>query len=177
MCVGAHSVMFDSLRPHGLQPARFLCPWDSPGKNTGVGCRFLLQGIFPIQGLNLGLLLGRRILYHGATWEAGSELTAIWGVGCGREEAGSDPSVRSWGGWYVCVCGGGCWWMRGGSGALSPKGKFVKNKCLDLPPVNRNLGHLYFQEAPTQGTRAPAGMGNCRASHPCKLVPAFPIST
>ena len=30
-------------RPHGLQPARLLCPWDSPGKNTGVGCHFLLQ--------------------------------------------------------------------------------------------------------------------------------------
>ena len=30
-------------------PARFLCPWDSPGKNTGVGCHFLLQGIFPAQ--------------------------------------------------------------------------------------------------------------------------------
>ena len=30
--------------------ARFLCPWDSPGKNTGVGCHFFLQGIFPIQG-------------------------------------------------------------------------------------------------------------------------------
>ena len=33
----------DSLRPHGLQPARLLCPRDSPGKNTGVGCHFLLQ--------------------------------------------------------------------------------------------------------------------------------------
>ena len=31
----------------GLQPARLLCPWNSPGKNTGVGCHFLLQGIFP----------------------------------------------------------------------------------------------------------------------------------
>ena len=31
------------LRPHGLQPARLLCPWDSAGKNTGVGCHFLLQ--------------------------------------------------------------------------------------------------------------------------------------
>ena len=30
--------MSNSLRPHGLQPARLLCPWDSPGKNTGVGC-------------------------------------------------------------------------------------------------------------------------------------------
>ena len=34
-------------------PARLLCPWDFPGKNTGVGCCFLLWGIFPTQGLNL----------------------------------------------------------------------------------------------------------------------------
>ena len=45
----------DSSRPHGLQPTRLLCPWDSPGKNTGVGSHSLLQGIFPIQGSNLGL--------------------------------------------------------------------------------------------------------------------------
>ena len=38
--------MSDSLQPHGLQPTRFLCPWDFPGKNTGVGCHFLLQA-FP----------------------------------------------------------------------------------------------------------------------------------
>ena len=36
------SVKSDSVRPHGLQPTRLLCPWDSPGKNTGVGCHFLL---------------------------------------------------------------------------------------------------------------------------------------
>ena len=35
--------MSDSLRPHGLQPTRLPRPWDSPGKNTGVGCHFLLQ--------------------------------------------------------------------------------------------------------------------------------------
>ena len=34
-------------RPHGKQPARLLCPWNSPGKNTGVGSHFLLQGMFP----------------------------------------------------------------------------------------------------------------------------------
>ena len=45
------SVAFDSLRPHGLYPARLLCPWNFPGKNTRVGCHFLLQGIFPTQGL------------------------------------------------------------------------------------------------------------------------------
>ena len=50
--VPSRSVLSDSLRPHGLQPARLLCPWNVPGKNTGVGCRFLLQGIFPTQGSN-----------------------------------------------------------------------------------------------------------------------------
>ena len=44
------------LQPHGLWPARLLCPWDSPGKNTGMGCHFLLQGIFLTQELNPGLL-------------------------------------------------------------------------------------------------------------------------
>ena len=33
----------DSVRPHGQQPTRLLCPWDSPGKHIGVGCHFLLQ--------------------------------------------------------------------------------------------------------------------------------------
>ena len=35
--------MYDSVRPHRRQPTRLPCPWDSPGKNTGVGCHFLLQ--------------------------------------------------------------------------------------------------------------------------------------
>ena len=42
-CCQVASVVSDSARPHGLQPTRLLCPWDSPGKNTGVGCHFLLQ--------------------------------------------------------------------------------------------------------------------------------------
>ena len=50
--------------PHGLQPARLLCPWDFPSKNTGVGCHLLLKGIFPTQGSNSGLLHYRQILYH-----------------------------------------------------------------------------------------------------------------
>ena len=56
--------MSDSLWPDGLYPTRLLCPWDAPGKNPGVGCHSLLQGIFPTQGLNLGLLHCRQILYH-----------------------------------------------------------------------------------------------------------------
>ena len=43
---------------------RLLCPWNSPGKNTGVGSHFLLQGIFLTQGSNLGLLHYGQILYH-----------------------------------------------------------------------------------------------------------------
>ena len=35
--------MSDSVRPHRWQPTRLPCPWDSPGKHTGVGCHFLLQ--------------------------------------------------------------------------------------------------------------------------------------
>ena len=60
VCV-SHSVVSDSLRPHGLYPARLLCP---SGKNTRVSSHFLLQGIFLTQGSNLGLLHGRQILYH-----------------------------------------------------------------------------------------------------------------
>ena len=54
VCVS--SVMSNSLQPHGLQPTRLLCPWNFPGKITGVGCHFLLQGLFLTQGLNLILL-------------------------------------------------------------------------------------------------------------------------
>ena len=55
----SHSVVSDSLWPHGLYS-----PWNSPGKNTGVSSLFLLQRIFPTQGLNQGLLHCRQILYQ-----------------------------------------------------------------------------------------------------------------
>ena len=42
-CCCVASVVSDSVRPHRRSPTRLLCPWDSPGKNTGVGCHFLLQ--------------------------------------------------------------------------------------------------------------------------------------
>ena len=50
------SVVYDSVQPYGLQPTRFLCPWNSPGKCTGVGCHALLQGIFPTHQVNPCLL-------------------------------------------------------------------------------------------------------------------------
>ena len=52
--------MPDSLTPHGL----LYSPWNSPGQNTGVGSLSLLQGIFPTQESNQGLLHCRRILYQ-----------------------------------------------------------------------------------------------------------------
>ena len=51
-----------TLQAHGLQPTRLLHPWDSSGKSTGVGSHFLLQGIFLIQGSNLGLRHCRQTL-------------------------------------------------------------------------------------------------------------------
>ena len=50
--------------PMDGSPPGSLCPWDSPGKNTGVGSHSLRQGIFPVQELNLGLLHCKQILYH-----------------------------------------------------------------------------------------------------------------
>ena len=57
-CAGmlSHLVMSDSVPPHGLYPDGILCPWNFPGKNTGMGCHVLLQGIFLTQGLNQSLL-------------------------------------------------------------------------------------------------------------------------
>ena len=60
----SHSAVSNSLRPHGWKPARLLCLWDFPGKNTGVGTHSLLQGIIPTQGYNPGPLHCREILYN-----------------------------------------------------------------------------------------------------------------
>ena len=65
------SVLSDSLQPH-----RLYSPWNSPGQNSGVGSLFLLQGIFPTQGLNPGLPHGRRILYQLS--HKGSPRTLEW---------------------------------------------------------------------------------------------------
>ena len=65
--------MSDSVRPYGLYPSRLLCPWDSSGRNTRVGCHALLQEIFSTQGLNLYLMfrsLSNGFFTTSATWEA-----------------------------------------------------------------------------------------------------------
>ena len=61
-----------TLQSHRLQPTRLPCPWEFPGKNTGVGCHFLLQGSFPNHWTQdtYGSCIGKRILFYWATWEA-----------------------------------------------------------------------------------------------------------
>ena len=60
----SRSAVSDSLRPHGLLPTTLLHLWDFPGKSTGVGCHFLLQRIFLIQGSNPDLPHCRQTLYR-----------------------------------------------------------------------------------------------------------------
>ena len=71
VCVCAQ--LCPTLQSHGLWPARLLCPWNFPGKNTEGGCHFLLQRIFLTQGrthVSCISYTGRQILYHCTTWEA-----------------------------------------------------------------------------------------------------------
>ena len=79
--------------PVDCSPARLLCPWDSPGKNTGVGCCTLLQGIFPTQESNPCLLCLLR-------WQAGSLPLAPPGEPC--SSSFSPCFCRIWGS-YISV--------------------------------------------------------------------------
>ena len=72
-CLCVCSVVSDFLWPHGLYSTMFLFSWDSPGKNTGVGCHFLLQGILPTQGSSPRLL-------HLLHWQADSLLSHHLGI-------------------------------------------------------------------------------------------------
>ena len=75
-----NSVMSNSLWHRGLEPTRLLCPWNSPGKNTGVGCHSLLQGIFLTQQLSPHTLHCKQILYLLSHLQFSSvqSLSCIW---------------------------------------------------------------------------------------------------
>ena len=90
----SHSVVSDSLWPHGLYS-----PWNSPSQNTGVGSLSLLQGIFPTQGLNPGLPHCRQILYQLS--HQGSPRILEWGV-YPFSRGSSQP--RNWTG-VSCIAG------------------------------------------------------------------------
>ena len=72
VCASVHAKLLSHFQLCSLtdQLDRLLCPWDSLGKNTGVSCLDLLQGIFPTQGSDLHLLHCQWILYHWVTREA-----------------------------------------------------------------------------------------------------------
>ena len=96
----SRSVVSDSLWPPGLYPSRLLCSWNSPGKNTGVVCHALLQGIFPTQGLNPDLPHCRQILHHLS--HQGSPRILEW-MAYHFSRASSRP--RNWTG-ISCIAGG-----------------------------------------------------------------------
>ena len=94
MSILSHSVVSDSLQPTRLQPIRILCSWDFSGKNIGVGCHFLLQGIFLTQGSNLCLLHlphSRQLLY----------LLIHLGSPGNRWGHSKEENFLSGGGWYL----------------------------------------------------------------------------
>ena len=76
VCMLVTSVVSDSLKPNGTVAAKLLCPWGSPGKNTGVGCCALLQGIFQIQGSNPHFLHLLRCSWSLYRWAIGEAL--VW---------------------------------------------------------------------------------------------------
>ena len=75
-CMLSHFSCVQLCATSGLQPVMLLCPQDSPGKNTGMGCHALLQGIFPTQGSKLHLL-------HSLHWQVGSLPLAQLGIARG----------------------------------------------------------------------------------------------
>ena len=83
--------MSDSQRPPGLQPTRFLCPWDFPSKNTRVGCHFLFQEIFPTQGLNPGLPPCRQTLNH-----LSHQQSERWTINKAEHRRIDDPQLWCW---------------------------------------------------------------------------------
>ena len=112
----SRSVVSDSLRPHGLEPSRLLCPKESSGKDTEVGCRSLLQGIFPNQGLNPSLLHCRQMVYCLQPWEVGGlgayfeangvfQLTVCWA----ERRRGVGVMLRDWLGGFSSGGMRGCW--------------------------------------------------------------------
>ena len=73
------SVVSNSLGPYGSWPARILCPWNVPGKNTGMDDHFLLQGIFTTQGSYL-LLISPALASGFSTTEPPGKPTVAWAL-------------------------------------------------------------------------------------------------
>ena len=85
-CSHAHVQLLNHVQlfaTHRLQPASLLCPWDFPGKNTGVGCHFLPRGSSPVSSqthISCTSCIVRWILYHCAIWNPHTSYTHIHNI-------------------------------------------------------------------------------------------------
>ena len=114
-CMNSYSVVSNSFQLRGLWVARLLGPWDFPGKNAGVGCYFLPQGIFSTQGSNPNLLHCRRILYHWAIIKGKQMRCALSQAGflprgTFQKYAGRRDPSRAWKSHWVGETEAGVWW-------------------------------------------------------------------
>ena len=145
MFVFSCSVMSSSSWPHGLWPARLLCPRDFSGKNTGVDCHFLLLVIFPKQGLNPPLLC----LMH---WQVGSLPLSLLGspwwiyIPEPTSELSRDKTIKSAPGIMICT-----WksiietWTLNLSEPRSNNASLswcVFFRCMEKTPWNQGLSHI-----------------------------------
>ena len=98
--VCACSVTSDSLQPCGLQPARLLCPWDSLGKNTGMGCYDLFQGDLPNSGIRPESLmlpaLAGGFFTTSSTWEAPNWGSSRWNIKVGYPKESRPANLTTW---------------------------------------------------------------------------------
>ena len=123
----SHSVS-DCLQLHGLQPPRLLCPQNFPGKNTVVGCHFLLHGIFLTQGSNSLHLLHWQadsfLIHHlRSPFTFGSELTYLFGDFPG----GSDSKASAYNAGDLCLTPGS------GRSPGEGHGNPLQYSCLENP--------------------------------------------
>ena len=117
------SVVSDSSRPHGLQPTRLLCPWDFPGKSTGVGCHFLLQWF--------GLARTKEWITMRSAWSESDDFKG-W-IGSTRQHIFTKPefaNIPTQNGVSCCSRGRWIWYFRN---SLCPVW------CLEL-----SMGYIYM---------------------------------
>ena len=130
----SRSVMADSFETPWTVAHQFLCPWDFPGKNTGVGYHFLLQGGFswPRDQTHISCIscIGRQILYHWATWEAQS-YDQLWPMSCEGKDVSKPVVKMSWVFWrsHSLLFGLSASWL------------WKPSWCLKLDPQETQLEH------------------------------------
>ena len=122
-CCYITSVVSDSVWPQRRQPTRLLCPWDAPGKNTGVGCHFLLQCMKvksesevvqscpTLSGPMESSLAGSMGFFQARVLEWGAIRTAI--TKQMRVSVWHDTSPRQQRDFYLVLVLKDCWWLSG----------------------------------------------------------------